>query len=170
MADTDEFDAFYRTTRQRLFTMVYALTGDLAEAQDVTQDAYAKAWQRWGRVSGYGDPEAWIRTVARRIAISGWRRARNALTAQRRAARLDALPGPDPGLVALVAALSKLPGPVRAAIVLHHLVDLSVADVARETGAPEGTIKARLTRGRRALAALLAADDKADEPEDVHVQ
>jgi RNA polymerase sigma-70 factor (ECF subfamily) len=166
VADTEEFDTFYRDTRQRLFTMVYALSGDVGEAQDVTQDAYARAWQRWDRVSGYGDPEAWVRTVARRIAISRWRRARNALTAHRRSASRDHLPGPDPDLIALVTALAALPAPVRTAIVLHHLVDLSVAEVARETGTPEGTVKARLARGRRALAAALTTED----PEDVHVQ
>jgi RNA polymerase sigma-70 factor (sigma-E family) len=162
VADTGEFDTFYRDTRQRLFTMVYALTGDVGRAQDVTQDAYARAWQRWDRVRDYGDPEGWVRTVARRIAISYWRRARNAVTAQRRAAQADRMPGPDPDLVVLVAALATLPVPVRTALVLHHLVDLSVADVARETGAPEGTVKARLARGRRALAAALSIDDSED--------
>lgn len=44
----------------------------------------------------------------------------------------------------------------RRAIVLHHLCDLSVDDVARETNAPTGTVKARLSRGRAALAVLLA--------------
>jgi RNA polymerase sigma-70 factor, ECF subfamily len=163
---TDEFDTFYRDTRQRLFTMVYALTGDVAEAQDVTQDAYARAWQRWDRVSAYGNPEGWVRTVARRIAISHWRRARNALTAQRRSATRDRAPGPGPDLVALIDALATLAAPVRTAIVLHRLVDLSVAEVARETGTPEGTVKARLARGRRALAAVLATED----PENAHVQ
>lgn len=166
MADTEEFDTFYRNTRQRLFTMVYALMGDVGEAQDVTQDAYARAWQRWERVSGYADPEGWVRTVARRIVISRWRRARNALTALRRAAPTDHdaghLPGPGPDLVALVAALATLPAHMRTALVLHHLVDLSVADVARETGVPEGTVKARLSRGRRALAAALTTDDAED--------
>jgi RNA polymerase sigma-70 factor (sigma-E family) len=166
VADTDEFDTFYRDTRQRLFTMIYALTGNVGEAQDVTQDAYARAWQRWDRVCGYGDPEGWVRTVARRIAISRWRRARNALVANRRSAPHDSLPGPDPDLVALVTALATLAAPVRTAIVLHHLVDLSVADVARETGSPEGTVKARLARGRRALAAALSTED----PENAHVQ
>ena len=41
---------------------------------------------------------------------------------------------------------------------LHHLADLPVHDVAREVGVPEGTVKARLSRGRAALAALLADD------------
>ena len=39
---------------------------------------------------------------------------------------------------------------------LHHLCDLSVADIALEIGAPVGTVKARLSRGRAALAVLLA--------------
>lgn len=44
----------------------------------------------------------------------------------------------------------------RRAIVLHHLCDLSVADIALETNAPSGTVKARLARGRATLAVLLA--------------
>ena len=60
--------------------------------------------------------------------------------------------------MALVAALRQLPEPQRQALVLHHIVDLPVHDVAREVGVPEGTIKARLSRGRAALAALLADD------------
>ncbi|MFC6342058.1 RNA polymerase sigma factor, partial [Nocardioides hankookensis] len=49
--------------------------------------------------------------------------------------------------------------PQRQAVVLHHIADLSVLDVAREAGVPEGTIKARLSRGRAALAALLADEE-----------
>ena len=60
--------------------------------------------------------------------------------------------------VALVAALKQLPEAQRQALVLHHIADLPVHDVAREVGVPEGTIKARLSRGRAALAALLADD------------
>jgi RNA polymerase sigma-70 factor, ECF subfamily len=158
-----DFDTFYRDTRQRLFHCLYALTGDAAEAQDVVHEAYARAWQRWSTVSGYADPEAWVRTVARRIAVSGWRRARNRLAAHRRHGPPPAVPGPDPDTVELIAALAKLPADQRTAIVLHHLCDLPVADVARETGVPDGTVKARLSRGRRALAALLAIDDLSED-------
>jgi RNA polymerase sigma-70 factor (sigma-E family) len=152
------FDAFYRATRQRLFECLYALTGDAAEAQDAVHEAYARAWQRWAVVADYGAPEAWVRTVARRIAVSRWRRARNRLAAHRRAGPPTAVPGPSTETAALVAALARLPVEQRTAIVLHHLCDLPVAEVARETGAPVGTVKARLARGRRALAALLAID------------
>jgi RNA polymerase sigma-70 factor (ECF subfamily) len=120
---------------------------------------------RWAAVAEYGDPEAWVRTVARRIAISRWRRARNALTAHRRAATPDRVAGPDTGLVAVVAALARLPLPTRTALVLHHLAGLTVAEIATETATPEGTVKARLARGRRALADLLATDPT----EDIHV-
>ena len=57
--------------------------------------------------------------------------------------------------MALVAALKQLPEAQRQALVLHHIADLPVHAVAAEVGVPEGTIKARLSRGRAALAALL---------------
>jgi len=158
MPDAEEFDSFYRATRQRLFDCLYALTGNAAEAQDAVHEAYARAWQRWSSVGGYAEPEAWVRTVARRIAVSGWRRARNRLTAHRRHGLPPAVPGPDPDATVIAAALGRLPIEQRTAIVLHHLCDLSVAEVARETGVPTGTVKARLSRGRRALAALLSID------------
>jgi RNA polymerase sigma-70 factor (sigma-E family) len=153
--DAHSFDTFYRSTCQRLYDCLYALTGNAAEAQDVVHEAYARAWQRWNTVGGYADPEAWVRTVARRIAVSRWRRTRNALMAHRRAGPPPNVPGPDADAVALVAALARLPLPQRTAIVLHHVVGLPVREVARETGTPEGTVKARLARGRRALAILL---------------
>jgi RNA polymerase sigma-70 factor (sigma-E family) len=158
MPDAESFDTFYRATRQRLFECVYALTGNAAEAQDATQEAYVRAWQRWSAVAEYGDPEAWVRTVARRIAVSRWRRGRNRVKAHERLGPPPALPGPNADTPVLVAALARLPVEQRTAIVLHHLCDLSVADVARETRAPVGTVKARLARGRRALAALLMVD------------
>jgi RNA polymerase sigma-70 factor (ECF subfamily) len=66
------------------------------------------------------------------------------------------MPAVDETHVALVAALKKLPEAQRQAIVLHHIADLPVHQVAAEVGVPTGTIKARLSRGRTALAALLA--------------
>jgi RNA polymerase sigma-70 factor (ECF subfamily) len=56
-----EYDEFYRDTSRRLLRYAYGLTGDPAEAQDLAQEAYARAWQRWRRLSGYEDPDAWLR-------------------------------------------------------------------------------------------------------------
>src|SRR5207302_7974629 len=56
----------------------------------------------------------------------------------------------------------QLSRPTREAIVLHHLADLSVYEVAEALGVPVGTVKARLSRGRTMLAGLL--NERADEP------
>ncbi|WP_433388751.1 SigE family RNA polymerase sigma factor [Micromonospora sp. KLBMP9576] len=155
MAADDGFEEFYRTTRHRVVTVLYALGGDPFEAQDAAQEAYARAWQRWRTVSGYGDPEAWVRTVGYRLLVNRWRKIRNGITAYRRHGPVAAVDPPSENTVALVAALRQLPAEQREAIVLHHLADLSVAEVATQTATPTGTVKARLARGRKALATLL---------------
>jgi RNA polymerase sigma-70 factor, ECF subfamily len=155
VADAETFDAFYSGSSQRLFDCLYALTGNPAEAQDAVHEAFARAWQRWDNVGSYADPEAWVRTVARRVAVSRWRRTRSALVAHRRHGPPADVPGPNADTVALITALARLPVAQRTALVLHHLVGLPVAEVAHETGVPVGTVKARLARGRRALAMLL---------------
>ncbi|WP_078869454.1 sigma factor [Streptomyces sp. NRRL B-1347] len=50
----EECDAFYTATAKRVVSAVYAMTGDLAEAEDAVQEAYVRAWQRWGRLTGEG--------------------------------------------------------------------------------------------------------------------
>jgi RNA polymerase sigma-70 factor (sigma-E family) len=155
--DVDGFDEFYRSTRQRLLGYVYLLTGDLAEAQDAVQEAYVRAWLRWSTVSGYADPEAWMRVVSARLAISRWRSLRRRLQAHMRYGGPGVVvPPPGTETVEVVAALRRLPEEQRVAIALYYLVGMPVAEVARETGAPLGTVKARLSRGRSALAGLLA--------------
>lgn len=156
-ARDDDFDAFYRATSRSLLAQLYALTGDWAEAQDCLQEAYARAWQRWSTVQQLDVPAAWVRVVGLRLARSRWRRAQQALALHRRD-RLTDVEGPSPDAVALATALRRLPEVQRRTLVLHHLADLSVADVAAETGVPVGTVKARLSRGRAALAQLLTDD------------
>ncbi|MGW4034446.1 SigE family RNA polymerase sigma factor [Streptomyces sp. NPDC004838] len=166
----NEFDALYATAFPRLVGQLYAMTGDYGEAQDVVQEAFVRAWHR--RTSFVADkaPEAWIRTVAMRLAVSRWRRARRWVELMRHHAPLaDRVPGPGPEHTVLVQALRKLPEAQRHAVVLHHLCDLSVEQIAAETGAPAGTIKARLSRGRAALARLLAPVASAEERHGSHV-
>jgi RNA polymerase sigma-70 factor (sigma-E family) len=159
MRETNDFDAFYAATSRRLVGQVYAMTGDLSEAEDTVQEAYTRAWHRWPSISGYQDPEAWLRTVAFRITVNSWRKAKNRLTAHLRSSRNSELSGLSPDLVALVSALRKIPEAQRRVIVLHYLVDLSIDQIALEVGVPTGTVKARLARGRRALAPLVSEFD-----------
>ena len=92
--------------------------------------------------------------------MSRWRSARSSLAAWRRAGVAAHDPGPGVETPLVVAALARLPEDQRRAIVLFHLCDLSVDQVAAEVGAPAGTVKARLSRGRAALRELLAAAAK----------
>jgi RNA polymerase sigma-70 factor (ECF subfamily) len=55
---------------------LFLLTGDLAEAEDLAHEAFARAWLRWSTVRTYDSPEAWVRTVARRVGVSRWRKVR----------------------------------------------------------------------------------------------
>jgi RNA polymerase sigma-70 factor (sigma-E family) len=150
--DAREFDAFYAASARRVLGQLYAMTGDRAEAEDAVAEAYLRAWDRWHSVRDCASPEAWVRQVAYRIAVSNWRKAMNRLRAHRRDAVPADLDGLSPDHVALVYALRQIPAEQRRAIVLHHLVGLSVEEIVVEVGAPAGTVKARLTRGRRALA------------------
>ncbi|MFD3451844.1 SigE family RNA polymerase sigma factor [Streptomyces sp. NPDC058691] len=161
--DEEEFDAFYATTAKGLVATVYAMTGDLAEAEDAVQEAYARAWQRWDRLTREGDPLPWVRTVASRLAISTWRRTRNRLRAQLRHGPAPDTPALSADRVALVAALRELTPDQRRVVVLHHLLDLPVEEVARETGASSGAVRTRLSRARKVLGTLLTDIDTNDE-------
>jgi RNA polymerase sigma-70 factor (ECF subfamily) len=107
--DADGFDECYRATSRRLLSYTYALTGDWAQAQDLVQEAYMRAWRQWGRISEYEDVEAWLRLVVSRLATDAWRR----LGRWRRAMRLlgtsdDAQP-PSESAVLVARALRDLP-------------------------------------------------------------
>jgi RNA polymerase sigma-70 factor (ECF subfamily) len=148
-----DFDAFYLRSRDRLAMQVAALTGDPAEALDHVQEAYVRAWSRWGHVAALDDPEAWVRRVAHNIAVSRWRRARRLVLrpgATERAMEID------DEQQDVIAALRGLPVRHREAIVLHHLVGLSVEEVAGYLNAPSGTVKSWLSRGRAQLMAALS--------------
>lgn len=161
MEPSADFDAFYARCAPGLVRQLAAQTGDLGDAQDCVQEAFSRAWQRWSKVSAYDAPEAWVRQVAWRLAVSRWRRARSARAAAQRHGAAPDVPDLEPDRVALVSALRTLPEAQRRAIVLHHVGGLSVTEVAEETGVPVGTVKARLSRGRAALADLLTTSEGA---------
>jgi len=147
----EEFTDFYAGSFRRLVGQLYVMTGDHAEAHDAVQEAFVRAWTHREKLSAQGVPEAWVRAAAWRIAMSRWNRARLGRLLMRSQPQPQAVDGPTPDRVALIQALRKVPAAQRRAIVLHYLCDLTVAQIAAETGVPEGTVKARLARGRAAL-------------------
>jgi len=160
-SDSADFDAFYIATVRRVVLYLYAACGDRSDAQDIAQEAFARAWQHWSRVAGYDDPEAWVRTVAWRLMINRWRGLRRRLAARARIGPLtEATGSPSPDRVAVIDALLRLPKPQRQVVALHYLLDMPVNEIAATTGTPAGTVKARLSRARTALARLLDEHDQ----------
>jgi RNA polymerase sigma-70 factor, ECF subfamily len=104
VAELAGFDGFYVASYRRIVGQVFALLGDLHEAEDVTQDAFAKASLHWGRIAAYDQPEAWVRRVAFNQAYNRTRRTRRWLAAMappraaaQRAGGVGRSPGPAPG-------------------------------------------------------------------------
>jgi RNA polymerase sigma-70 factor (ECF subfamily) len=153
--DREEFTSLYAASFPRLVGQLYVMTGDRAEAQDAVQEAFVRAWSHRDQIDAGQGAEAWVRVTAWRIAASRWRRAREGIRLMLLAARPDRVAGPGPERVAFVEALRQVPAEQRRALVLYHLVDLTVGQIAAETGVRPGTVKARLARGRAALTPYL---------------
>ncbi|MGA8245352.1 MAG: SigE family RNA polymerase sigma factor [Nocardioides sp.] len=154
--DERQFDEFYTASFRRLTNQIHAMIGDRDEATECVQEAFARAWAHRRGLERAEHPEAWVRTTAYRLAVSRWRYVvRGRRPRDRAVAPPTEAVAPSESHVALVAALKQIPVTQRQALVLHYLADLPVRQVAAEVGVPEGTIKARLSRGRAALAALL---------------
>jgi RNA polymerase sigma-70 factor (ECF subfamily) len=151
-----EISALYAGAYRRLVVQMFAICGDLADAEDAVQEAFITAIRKRRTLARVQNPEAWIRTTALHRLHHGWRhdqvvRRHQAAVADQQ--RTGAEVGPEH--VALVTALGQLDADQRHVVVLHHLGDLSVAEIADELGLPEGTVKSRLARGRTRLGELL---------------
>ena len=162
MTREDDVREVYNASYRRLVVQLFALTGDLSEAEDAVQEAFVTALGKARTFADLDNREAWLRTVALNHVRNRWRHAEVVRRLRTK------IPGPDPVSeigpehVALVKALAKLDLPHRTVVVLHYLADRSVADIALELGVPEGTIKSRLARGRALLAPLLSETEEAD--------
>jgi len=154
------YDASYR----RLVGQLVGITGSLAEAEDVVQEAFVRACDHARTFRATDNPEAWLRTVAVNLARSRWRRLKRWSGLVPSLVDRTVGDGLSPDHVALVEALKRLPEAQREAIALHHIADLPVHEIAATLGVPVGTVKARLSRGRVALAALLSEDSCSEAP------
>jgi RNA polymerase sigma-70 factor (sigma-E family) len=150
------FDASYR----RLVGQLYGVCGDLAEAEDVVAEAFARAVSRRRTFERLDNPEAWLRTVAVNLSRTRYRRRKvgERLLADTRTGGPAHQPDLSDDRIALVAALRALPDHQRETLALHYLADLPISEVAATLGVPLGTVKARLNRGRAALTAALGTE------------
>src|SRR5580704_19623584 len=75
----DDFAEFYEASYGRMVALVAAMVGDRDQAEDIAQEAFARALTRWPQVGRYDLPEAWVRRVALRLTVDAGRRVRRAL-------------------------------------------------------------------------------------------
>jgi RNA polymerase sigma factor (sigma-70 family) len=152
--------AVYEQSYRPLVTHFIALSGSRSEAQDVVQESFLVAGLHRNDFAEAGNKEAWLRAVAlnrmrrrrrwSRLTGPAWPRFRSELS-------IDLGPQASEDHLAIVYALSRLILPVRDAVVLHYIDDLSVEQIAHELSVPEGTVKGRLARARAELAGTPAA-------------
>jgi len=147
------YDAAFAGLAAVAHRVAYRLLGDRGDAEEIAQEALARAYARWGRVEGHA--EAWVARVAANLALDDHRRRSRV---RRHAEGAPAGPGADPdrteGLVSrleLVAGLRALPRRQREVVVLRYLADASEADTAALLGCTPGTVKQHASRGLAAL-------------------
>ncbi|MDW3176051.1 MAG: SigE family RNA polymerase sigma factor [Acidimicrobiia bacterium] len=152
--ETIEFVDFYREEFPAMVALASTLVGRSAE--DVAQEAMIRAHSKWGSISTYDNPGTWVRRVTINLATSTLRR--RATRVRKAAHLLHGIPtvtwetSLDDDLLEAVQTLSKMQ---RAAVVLHYLEDLPVAEISHILDCSPSTAKVHLHRGRQALAQRL---------------
>ncbi len=153
--------------REDVFRVCLGFTRNPADAEDLCQDVFLKAFARRDTLRNPGAPRIWLLRVARTTCLDHIRREK-----RRPTVRLDNLPGaarvedpPDtpsdlePRLARLKAAVGLLPRRQREVFVLREYGGLSYEDIARTAGIKVGTVMSRLSRARRAVIDAAREDD-----------
>jgi RNA polymerase sigma factor (sigma-70 family) len=157
------FEAFYATEVRAVTSLAYALTGSWTVAEDLTQEAFARAFRDWQRVAAFERPDSWIRTVTANLATSRLRRlaaeARAVGRLRQRREPAEALPE---DVESFLSALRRLPRRQAQAAALRYVDDLPIAEIAAVMGCATGTAKAHLHAARRRLLAELHLDQEDD--------
>lgn len=154
----DGFADFYRSSYRRLLRQVYLVTASVEEAEDVLQEAFVRAAMRWNRLCDYESPELWVRRVALNLAVDGRRRLKRRLFAGVRVDADQHAVGDGSEQAALALALSSLRPKDRRLLLLHHVLGLSVQEMAVELDTSVPAVKSRLHRARRALTESLSTE------------
>ncbi|WP_346118864.1 SigE family RNA polymerase sigma factor [Micromonospora coerulea] len=157
-----EFTTFVTERGDALLRVAYALTGNQHAAEDLLQNALAKAYARWPRIRG--DAEPYVKRILYHDQVSGWRR--RSRRAEVPVAELPERPatgdgGHDTDLRLLLReALRALPPRQRAVLTLRYLEDLSVERTAAILGCRAGTVASQASRALAKLRELVPALDE----------
>jgi len=155
--EVEAFDIFFDREFVALVGLAEAVSGDPGDAEDLAAEAMTRAHKNWARVAQLDKPAAWVRRVTINLAI-GRRRRRNRQRRILRSVR-PAVVGPPEPHHPVWAAVAQLPPKQRAAVALHYLEDLPVAEIAEVLECAVSTATSHLYEGRKKLAKLLENGD-----------
>jgi RNA polymerase sigma-70 factor, ECF subfamily len=172
--DRREFEALFRATHRRIYGLACRLLGNTTEAEDMTQEAFVRAWQRFRQYDRGRPFTPWLARILLNLIIdTRYRRARQpvsladapAVRAGQGAVCLEEISdvSSDPARLllenefgeTLQAALARLPDSFRVPVLLADVEECSYQEIAALTGCSMGTVRSRIHRGRRMLRRLL---------------
>ena len=149
-----DYSTFFRREVRSLIALAAAIAG-ADRAEEIAQEALLRAHRDWERIARYDKPGAWVRRVTINLATSSRRRRSSERRAIERSGGQRQLDAPPPEVDEFWALVRRLPQRQAAAVALHYLDDLSIADIADALGCTESTAKAHLHQARRTLATQL---------------
>lgn len=162
--DQEAWDAIVRRYRQRVFNVAYTFVGRHEEAEDLTQEIFLKVFRALGTFDRRANFRTWLVSVARNLCIDHYRRVRKERETFDRGVDVAELAlaaaGPDPMArlqrvdrrELLRQAMREVPPVLREAVLLRDMQELAYDEIARRLALPVGTVKSRISRGRRELA------------------
>jgi RNA polymerase sigma-70 factor (ECF subfamily) len=158
-----EFEARLADSSALAFRVAYSVLRHQQDAEDVAQEAFARAFRRFRSLRDRDRFRAWLVRIAWRLALDCRRGSRRRTSREDAAASEPVHRAPDAEADVLArersrrlwAAIDALPGKLRVAVVLSAIDGHGVRDVAALLGIPEGTVKSRLFDARRRLQELL---------------
>lgn len=157
------FDAWVAARGAGLLRLAYLLAGNAVDAEDIVQEALARALPRWERIAAVEDVDAYVRRMVVNANTSWWRKFRRRETpvADTRPTEVVAGPGEAPApdeRQRLWLACRSLPEAQRTAVVLRYYEQLEYDEIAGLTGVREGTVRSRVSRGLAVLRAELTPE------------
>jgi len=153
-----DFRAFFEHERVRLVRATLLLTGNVAEAEDLAQEALARVLERWDRVSEMESPDGYLYRTALNL---NRKRLRRMTIAARRAIGVsdhDPLAAAE-DRVDVLHAVASLPRPQREALVLVVWLGYATEEAGTLLGIEPGSVRGRLHRARQALRRQLGGSD-----------
>lgn len=150
------FDDTFRRWYGPMVRTLAVASGDRDVAADCVQDAFERAYVRWGRVSRLEDPVGWVRHVAVNRMRDHFRRSERGRRAVSRLAGRADVHAPAPAEPSeLAALLAQLPSQQRIAAALFYVDELSVDEISTTMRITAGAVKYHLHAARQSLRAAL---------------